>query len=878
MVKNFSLLFIFTVLLFSFNLAFSRDRELPKRKYYATRLDSLVPVIDGKLDDPCWAALGKWGSAFTQYMPEEGGAASQKTSFKILYDDKYLYFAYRAFDNEPDKMTPWLARRDALVGDMGGFALDSYFDHRTAREFNMTAAGAKIDIAHLDNGNEWIWDTAWNGVWEGKSVIEDSAWTCEMRVPFSQLRFPQRDEHVWGMHVWRWIERFREESQWQLLPRTGQGGVHYFGELHGISGIKMPKRIELMPYVRGKAERFEKEAGNPFATGSREASALGLDGKIGLGSNVTLDFTFNPDFGQVEADPSVVNLTTFETFFQERRPFFIEGRQSVLNFGSGDEMLYYSRRIGRQPSYSPELEDDEYSQIPENTTIINALKLTGRSDNGWVYGVLQSVTASEKADIYSNGTYQHPESEPLTNYALARVQKELNQGQTVVGGILTAVNRRINDTNLNFLPRAAYTGGVDFRHQFANRTWYVNSNLMGSYLQGHEEAMVNIQRASQHYYQRVDADYLSVDSSATSLTGNGGHVEIGKGAGKIIGAFRFSWLSPGLELNDFGYLKNTDNIRQTANITYRQTQPQGLFRSYSFSLRNYFLWNYHYDYMHGTLELQASCTLNNMYNGHIILNRSDYAYETRLLRGGPKIIGDKYWYLHYHLFTDSRKPLHFSFGHYIHRYDHGGSMQDQYAVSAGWRVTNALNISSSVSYTDRINDMQYVTTENFISDQRYILGRLNQETLSTTFRIDWSLSPDLSIQYYGQPFVSAGHYDRYRYVTNPSAASYDDRWALYSGSQIRADAGNENFFIDETGIGSIDYEFENPDFNMREFLSNLVIRWEYKPGSAFYLVWSQNRSSWLNHGLFAADEDLDGLFSIRPHDIFMVKVSYWFSM
>ncbi len=870
------MIFTFLFLLSVTRTGIAGPQPRPKRTYFAARVDSLLPKIDGKLDDRCWELFGTWGGNFTQYIPREGGTASQKTEFKILYDDKYLYFAYRAFDTEPQKISPILARRDALVGDMGGFALDSYFNHRTAREFNMSAAGTKIDIAHLDNGSEWIWDTAWDAVYDGKSTLEDSAWTFEMRVPFSQLRFPRREDHIWGMHIWRWIHRLQEESQWQLLPRTGQGGVHYFGELHGISGIKMPKRIELLPYVRGQVETYQQEPGNPFKDGQNQEGVLGLDGKIGLGSNLTLDFTFNPDFGQVEADPSQVNLTAYETFFEERRPFFVEGRQSILNFETGTEMLYYSRRIGKQPSRTPGTAGNEHLDMPDNTTILNALKLTGRSMNGWVYGLLQSTTALEKAKIHNNGQYRRKVVEPLTNYALGRIQKEYHQGQTVIGGIFTAVNRKIDDKPLEFLPTAAYTGGIDIKHQFARRTWFTNLSLITSHLRGSQEAMLTLQQTARHYYQRPDADYVTLDSTRTTLSGTGGRLEIGKGAGKWVGSVRFGWLSPGLELNDLGYLREADILNQTSRFTYRQTDPVGLFRYYSVTATQNNEWNYNHDYIHGVLTLQTDWAFLSRHGGSLSVSRTDNALECRLLRGGPMVLGDKFRAYRYALNSNYSLPFQVSFSHNLQRHDNGGSKADNYSLSARWRITNALNVSSGVEYRTRSNDLQYVSTQQAGDVSRYILGRLKQETLATTFRINWSLTPDLTVQYYGRPFVSAGQYDTFRFVTQTRADKYHDRFQYYQGAQIITD--KNGYQIDENTDGVPEYGFFNPDFNVREFFSNLVVRWEFKPGSSLYLVWSQNRNSWKNQGLFSARQDHDALFGVVPYNVFLMKMSYWFSI
>ncbi|MEE4286608.1 MAG: DUF5916 domain-containing protein, partial [Mariniphaga sp.] len=301
-----------------------------RKIYHATRTE-LKPKIDGQLDDACWQQVGEWEGGFVQQQPNQAKAPSQETEIKILYDDTYLYMAIICFDNEPEKIRSILGRRDENMGDMAGIALDSYFDKQTAFEFNVTAAGQKVDLMHL---GEYGWDFNWDAVWDGKSSVGDSAWYAEMRVPFSQLRYANKKEHVWGMHVWRWIDRLKEEDQWKLIPVDAPAMVYIFGELHGIKDIPNKRNFELLPYA--KTKYVSEAVKNPTA-------GFGLDGKIGVTSDFTLDYTINPDFGQVEADPSVLNLTSYEVFYSEKRPFFLEGN-SILDYGSGSDLLFYSRR------------------------------------------------------------------------------------------------------------------------------------------------------------------------------------------------------------------------------------------------------------------------------------------------------------------------------------------------------------------------------------------------------------------------------------------------------------------------------------------------------------------------------------------------------
>jgi len=393
---------------------------------------------------------------------------------KILYDDKNIYVALRAFDSEPKKISRKAGRRDELYGDIMGVNFDSYHDHRTGFEFSVTAAGQKIDLILTNPMNG---DMNWNAVWYVKTGLEDSAWVAEYEIPLSQLRYSSDPEQVWGLHAWRWIDRFSEESDWEPQTSTGPGMLYLFGELHGIKDLPKSRRIEIMPYASGKLKTFEKVPGNPYAeNGHSWLGNVGLDAKIGLSSNFTADLTVNPDFGQVESDPSVMNLTAFETFYEEKRPFFLEG-VNIFQFKLGDANLFYSRRIGQTPEYKPELEENEYLNYPDNTSILSAVKVSGKSSKGLAVGVMQSITQNEKAQLYSGGKEEDVSVEPLTSYTVGRLQQDINEGTTVLGGIFTATNRFINDPYLDFMNHNALTCGMDFLHKWNDKGFSLDDKL-----------------------------------------------------------------------------------------------------------------------------------------------------------------------------------------------------------------------------------------------------------------------------------------------------------------------------------------------------------------------------------------------------------------
>ena len=457
----------------SFSKVQSQDIE---KRTYETTFTEIPPNIDGFMNDSCWNSV-EWSGDFIQTEPYENKPPTQQTAFKILYDDNNLYVFIKAYDTEPQKISRRLSRRDYFDGDMVEINIDSYYDKQTAFSFTAMASGAKGDEAVTRDGNNW--DSSWNPVWYLKTSIDNEGWNAEMRIPFNQLRFGKKDEHVWGLQLMRHIFRLQERSRWQYIPKGSPGQVHLFGELYGITNIKPKRQIELVPYTVGKLERFEKVEGDPFLDGKSSSLSFGLDGKIAVTNDLMLDFTVNPDFGQVEADPSEVNLTAFETYFSERRPFFIEGkniydfrpsRMNVINNMQSDN-LFYSRRIGRYPHAYPSVSPGEYVDMPDATTILGALKLSGKTKNGLSIGILESLTADEKAVIDSAGTRSKESVEPLTNYFVGRLQQDFNKGETVIGGIFTAVNRDVKNPNLDFLHTQAYTGGVDFQHNWNERTW-----------------------------------------------------------------------------------------------------------------------------------------------------------------------------------------------------------------------------------------------------------------------------------------------------------------------------------------------------------------------------------------------------------------------
>ena len=555
----------------------SSGRKYPARIYDTVRLLGKPPVIDGRLDDEAWRTQGEWAGDYRQQIPTEGAPPSQPTELKILYDEKHVYMAVRAYD-DPAKVHKYPGRRDALTGDIVGVCFDSYNDKRTGFEFDLTAGGSKIDLILY---GETEWDTTWDVVWDGKVAHDEKGWTAEFRVPLNQLRFGPQPEQVWGLHAWRWIDRNQEEDQWQLIPRKNTGRMHQLGELHGIRDLPRPRHLELLPHVVGSAS-----SGPSVPDGDTDgAGSAGLDAKLGLSSNFTLDATVNPDFGQVEADPSVVNLTAYETFYEEKRPFFLEGRK-ILSFGmEGEDQLFYSRRIGAPPSHSPFLAPEETTSLPESTTILGAFKVTGRTDGGLSVAAMQAFTQKETVSVTSPLGQRDAVVEPFGSYTVGRLHKDWGKGNTSLGAMVTSTHRSVDDPALAFLPTQATTGGIDFTRYFADRTWVLEASGVFSQVRGDRSAITALQTDPVHYYQRPDTDHLGVDPGRTSLSGHGGSVLFGRSdTSRLRLLDHFHWYSPGLDLNDVGYLRQADLLSNQVFLGWSEPKPKGAFRDYSFQL------------------------------------------------------------------------------------------------------------------------------------------------------------------------------------------------------------------------------------------------------------------------------------------------------
>jgi hypothetical protein len=868
------------IILISVCCCYAASAQNDSVRFYTTvHLQGDAPHIDGKLDDPAWDQVPWSTQDFIQRQPNAGAAPSAQTRFKILYDAKNLYVAFKNLDPDPSKIVRRMSRRDGFDGDFVEINIDSYFDKRTAFSFTASVSGVKGDEYISNDGNNW--DANWDPIWYLATSINEEGWIAEIRIPLSQLRFADKPEHTWGINVTRFFFRNQERSNWQYIRPDAPGWVHLFGELRGIMGIKPQKQLEIQPYVVAKTERFQEEEGNPYADGKSSTLDVGLDAKIGLTSDITLDLTVNPDFGQVEADPSQVNLSAFRLFFQERRPFFIEGN-NTLNFpivGFASNNLFYSRRIGRQPQGEVDTdesgeddEDREYVKKNNHTTILGAAKLTGKNKKGFSWGVLESVTALERTEVDSLGSRRSQMIEPLTNYFVARAQQDINKGNTIVGGMFTATNRDIKDPRLLWLHDEAYSGGVDLVHNWKDRKYYISMKTTFSHVKGSPEAIENTQRASERYFQRPDNNHANVDTTRTSLTGTGGLLMFGKNSGSLIYEVGYTWTSPELELNDIGFLSQTDQMTQWIWMQYRILKPFSIFRSMRNNVVQYQNWDFDWKNTSAGYELNTRLEFKNFWWLNIGGNYETHTVSNADLRGGPAIHYPGSLNLWGFIATDERKKFQVAVGPSWRR------GMDGYIRSAGvdmdivLRPVNALSLIISPSFTRTANKMQYVTTTDMNSADRYVVAEIDQTIARLSMRGTYMITPNLSVQYWGQFFGSSGTYSNFKTITDADADRYSKRFAWIDSQEM----GSDVYAIDENKDGITDYTFDKPDFNFGQFRSNMVIRWEYIPGSTVFLVWTQEQNGSFYDRSGAGHDKYSFEFDDKAHNIFLLKYTYRF--
>ncbi|MFQ5602699.1 MAG: DUF5916 domain-containing protein [bacterium] len=848
------------------------DAATNKKEITVTRIESDPPHLDGTLDEEVWNQA-YFVSDFLQRNPNEGETAMNKTEVGFLYDDEALYVGARMYFNNSEELQAYVTRRDrAGNSERIIVSLDTYYDRRTAYSFGVTAAGVRLDYYHPQDHSYRGREYSFNPVWDAEAAIDSIGWGAEMKIPFSQLRFSNREKQVWGVNINRWLPNTNEDLYWVLVPKNETGWASRFGDLVGLNGIKPSRRIEFLPYETSSATlTSDIDPDNPFHSGHEFDSRVGLDLKMGLGPNLTMDATVNPDFGQVEADPAEVNLTAFETFFPEKRPFFIEGRQLFENDGPA---YFYSRRIGAPPHGETE---GDYDDTPENTTILSAAKLTGRLNSGLSVGVLGAITAREQARTYFSDydSTGRSEVEPLIGYGVMRLQQEFGPSASTVGLMFTGIRRDVSpgDSLAKKLNRQAYGGNTDWNLRFQGGKYVVRGHLGFSFIQGHPLAIVRAQRSSARYFQRPDANHVTLDSTRTSLFGYTGAVEFSKNSGEHwLWEAEFSAISPTFEINDVGRLRTADLLSFSGSLRYRENTPGTIFRDYRLQLGYSNNWNYAGDRLRSNLELELNATWKNFWRSSLDLSYRPAAFSATLTRGGPIMGTGAEWQISTRLSSSRAAKTNWS-GSFSYSKDE----LDGWGYNANGRLTfkpgDRWELSVNPHYSRKRNPRQYFDTydggrqETF--DKRVIFSFIDRSTLSAQFRLNYALTPDLSLEVYAEPFAASGHRFKHGELLNPRS-----RHLRFYGTDGTTLTENEDgtFLVTD---GDEQFKLENKDFNNRSFRSNFVLRWEWRRGSTFFLVWQQDRSAEKDAGDLVTPGSLFDSFSAEGDNFLAVKFSYW---
>ncbi|MBR9974113.1 MAG: carbohydrate binding family 9 domain-containing protein [Bacteroidetes bacterium] len=829
------------------------------------------PLIDGRLDDAVWQRCAPTGG-FLQKEPLEGTPATLGTQVRFCYDDDALYIGAVMSVDDPAEIVSTLSRRDnAGNSERLILSFDSYNDNRTAYTFGITADGVRLDYYHPVD-QEFNRDYSYDPVWEAKVTRGDTAWVAEMRIPFSQLRFNARELQLWGLNMNRFIPSRNEDVYWVLIPKNETGWSSRFGSLSGIRDIAPSSRIEITPYsVADVTISRTGSVGDPFHNRIAWRAGTGLDMKMGLGPNLTLDATVNPDFGQVEADPAEVNLSAYETYYAERRPFFIEG--SRLLTGEGPE-YFYSRRIGAPPKLSP---DAAYAEQPSNTNILGAAKISGRLRSGLSIAALTALTEREFVDTYDPVTgFSEAMIEPLTGYGAMRVQQEFGVESSTLGASITGVKRDLGTPQAEArLTRQAVSGGLDWRLRFDKATYELTGYTGFSHVAGSTDAISLLQRSSARYYQRPDADYVEYDPESESLAGYTFGLNFAKNGGEhwLWGA-GISAESPGFEINDAGILRTADDIDGYVKLAYRENTPSTLLHSYRVEASTSTGWNFGLVRQYTNVGFDLNATLRNFYQAELEFDFGTAALNDHLTRGGPLMRSGNGWNVYARLNNSYAEDLRWNV--WGTRFtDALGSWNWGTGAWVGLRTSGRFELSIEPSFIRSVNTRQYVATipgggvATFGS--RYIFATIDQGTLSARFRLNYAFSPDLSLECYAEPFAASGAYSAFGKLS----AAESDQLRLFgadSESSIRYDEATGTYEVtDEHGS----FGLPDVDFHILSFRSNIVLRWEWVRGSTLFLVWSQNRSGYERNRMLIGPDDLFRSFDSRGDDFIALKISYW---
>lgn len=856
-------------------------------------------VVDGRVDDEAWTHATPV-TDLKQFDPDHGLPSSEKIDVRFLYDESALYVGARLYDAQgPTGVMSTVVRRDAYFNsDFFEIVIDGFHDHLGRAFFQVNPSGSRTDMLGVGAS---CCDDGWDPVWFARTSIDSAGWSVEMRIPFSQLRFSRDSIQTWGLEIRRFLKRREETDQWAMWTRTEAGGPARFGHLEGVRITSAPKNLEILPYVASKASRVQSDPLDPFHSGTQQQARVGLDLKYLLTPNLTLDATINPDFGQVEVDPAVVNLSAYENFFQERRPFFVSG-SGVFGFGGfncnfcsnvSSLQAFYSRRVGRAPTGGDlATSQGTYADVPQSSPILGAAKITGRTSSGYTIGLLNAVTGKTFADVQKvDGSRLRQEVEPLANYFVGRLKKDYRRGDLVIGAIGTSLTRQLGT---NFEPRLtkhAELLGADWRYQWANRSYSFMGNLAASSIAGDARVISQRQRASARFFQRPgraeggDGFFATrLDTTATEMRGYGGYARVGRDAGNWRFESAVNFRNPSFETNDYSFLTNADYIWNNLNLMRLFTKPTKYYRSLMFIAGAQTQRNYGGDVTNNTQgHVYASTTTPQFWQiNAFMIKRANGLIDDRLLRGGPAVRTEGMRFLQANISTDSRKQWQLSTNPSYAKTGFGGH-QKSLDLQVNVQPSARTYLTFGPSFSNSLGKIQYVRavgdpTATTFGGTRYVLADIDQRQLGLDTRFNLTFTPTMTLELYAQPFFASAHYSQFKEFDAPRRSALSV-YGVDKGTVTPTTEANghvSKYTIDPDAAGpAAPFALNNPDFNFRSLRGSAVFRWEYRPGSTLFFVWTQQRADQAPVGDFDFARDRVALFSAHPDNIFLVKATWW---
>ena len=851
----------------------ARDADPVQKRAAAVRVPSDSIRVDGRLDDEAWRSAEPVVD-FTQKEPIEGEPATQRMEVRFVYDNDAVYVGARMFASSPSGIQAPLGRRDNLGSQAEHFfvSLDTYHDRRTAYTFGVSASGVRMDRYHARDDEESA-DPGFDAVWEAKTSVDGQGWTAELWIPFSQLRFNAGSEQVWGLNIGRFTPTLDEEVYWVVIPRTVRAWASRFGVLHGIDGVQPRRRIELLPVIVGSTTmNATRDPDNPFDDGRNLLGRVGADFKMGLGPNLTLDATVNPDFGQVEADPAEVNLTAFATRFPEKRPFFLEGARLMTT--PNQSKFFYSRRVGARP-VGPASGD--YVDYPDTATILAAGKITGRLPSRTSIGVMAAVTGDEFARTANAGSpvIARTRVAPTVTYGIGRVQQEFGRLGSTFSAQVATLHRSFakGDPLADLLSRDALTYGADTLIRFKDGEYEFTWAGLGTLVSGGAKAIEAVQRSPEHYMQRPDKNYGFVDPARTSLSGYTQTMNFNRVSGR-------HWLfgissvydTVTFDGNQLGQMQGADGIQPSANLTYRETRPGPVFRAYSIRVSQQNEWNRGWDRQTGNATTTVSATWRNFWTSSVSVVRFFRTRDVKLTRGGPLMMGPRGWTVNASAGNSSASQTRWTGNAAASENELGGTWR-RAAGTFSFRPGPRWQLSVAPSYERLVDAQQYVSTLSGgradTYGSRYVFAYIDRSTVSTEFRMGFTLKPDVNLDVYGEPFAASGRYYDYGELLAPSSIQR----IVYGTAGTTLDLlANGDRAVRADGSA---FTLKNRDFNVRSFQSNVVLRWEWRPGSTMYAVWQQNRDARDPIGTRVGVGDAFRSVRAPGNNILLWKTSFW---